>query len=73
MLPNQNELPPLPPPSEITIDTTDDTGIENIEKMINEQKSNKPDGIELLIADIEPQKNKEEEKEEGDKKTIKLN
>ena len=72
MLPNQNELPPLSPPSEITIDTTDN-GIENIEKMINKQKSNKSDGIELLIYDIEPEKNKEEEKEEGDKKTIKFN
>ena len=57
-----------------TSDTNDTTEIDKIEDMLNKTASKRDDGIELIINTKEEVKeNKDDnDKEEGDKKTIKL-
>jgi hypothetical protein len=60
--------------NEIEIETNNDNEIENIEQMIAKTKPKREDGIELIInTKAEVKENKDDnDKEEGDKKTIKL-
>jgi hypothetical protein len=79
--------PPTSPPSSesndsmsggaqgINIDTSDTTELDKIEDMLNKTASKRDDGIELIINTKaeEVKENKDDnDKEEGDKKTIKL-
>ena len=58
--------------NEISIETNNDNEIENIEQMIAKTKPKREDGIELIINDNIEEKEKEEEKNEGEKKIINL-